>query len=84
LIKIGCVSLTGIFAGTVLTGALGERIVNLVLSISGLGVQKVELVVNPLVQYILIPLLLLSLILFATVIVLRTTKSYNIISLINE
>ncbi|WP_422486576.1 FtsX-like permease family protein [Gudongella sp. DL1XJH-153] len=84
LIKIGFVAIAGIFTGVILTGVFGERIVNLVLSISGLGVQKVELIVDPLVQYMLIPLLLLVLILLSTWIVLRIIKRYNIISIINE
>ncbi|WP_090444297.1 ABC transporter permease [Natronincola peptidivorans] len=84
LIKIGCISIAGILAGIILTDVLGEKIVNLVLSISGLGVKKVELIVDPLVQYILVPLLLLTLMLLATWIVLRTIKRYNIISIINE
>ncbi len=84
LIKIGFVSMLGILAGVGLTSILGDKIVNLVLSISGLGVQQVELIVDPLVQYILIPLLLMAFILLSTWIVLRTIKRYNIISIINE
>ncbi|WP_091540842.1 ABC transporter permease [Alkaliphilus peptidifermentans] len=84
LIKIGCVSITGILAGIILTNVLGEKIINLVLSISGLGVKKVELIVNPLFQYILVPLLLQVLMLLVTLIVLKTIKKYNIISIINE
>lgn len=84
LIKTGYVSIIGIFAGIILTDLLGERIVNLTLSISGLGVKKVELINDPLVQYILVPLLLLVLILTATWFVLRTIERYNIISIINE
>lgn len=84
LIKIGCVSLSGILMGIVLTNALGEKIVNAALSVAGIGIKKVELASNPLIEYVLCPLLLLVLIIFVTWIVMRTIKKYTIISLINE
>ncbi|QNO14301.1 ABC transporter permease [Alkalicella caledoniensis] len=84
LVKIGYVSIIGILVGVILTNVLGEKIVNLVLTISGLGVKKVDLVVNPLVLYVLCPLLLLALMQLVTWIVLRTITKYNIISIINE
>lgn len=84
LIKIGFVSITGIMAGIILSDVLGERIVNAALSVSGLGVKKVELINNPLIEYIICPLLLLVLILLVTWIVMRTIKNYNIISIINK
>jgi len=84
LIKVGCVSLTGILAGIILTNILGEKIVNAALRIAEIGIIKVELIANPIFQYILCPLLLIMLILFVTGIVLRTIKKYNLISIINE
>lgn len=84
LIKIGCVTITGILAGIILTNALGEMIVNVVLGLSGIGIKRVELIVNPLVSYLLCPFLMMALILLVTSIVLRATKKHNIISIINE
>jgi len=84
MIKISCVSMIGILTGIILTGVLGEKIVNLVLSISGLGIKRVELIVNPLVQYILGPLSLMTLVLLVSWVVLKTIERYNIISIINE
>lgn len=84
LIKIGCVSITGILVGIILTDLLGERIVNVALSIAGIGVKKVELIANPVIEYIICPLLLMVLILFVTWIVLRTIKKYHIIYNINQ
>ncbi|AOT69271.1 ABC transporter permease [Geosporobacter ferrireducens] len=80
-IKIGCVSIAGILAGIILTDVLGERIVNVALSIAGLGIKKVELITNPVIEYVMCPLLLLGLILLITRIVVRTIKKYNIISI---
>jgi putative ABC transport system permease protein len=84
MIKIGWVSITGILCGIILTDVLGEKIVNAGLSIAGLGIKKVELITNAVIEYMLCPLLLLGLILMVTRIVMRTIKKYNIISLINE
>jgi len=84
LIKIGTVALMGITLGVLLTNLLGERIVNAVLRMSGLGLQSVGLIVNPLIQFVLIPLMVLGLILLTTWIVLKTMKKYNIIAIINE
>ncbi|MDF2532156.1 MAG: hypothetical protein K0Q65_1737 [Clostridia bacterium] len=84
MIKIGSVSTAGILAGIILTVVLGEKIINAALSIAGLGVKKVGLIVNPIIQYILCPSVLLALMLLVTWTVMRTIKKYNIISIINE
>lgn len=84
MIKIGCVSATGILVGIILTNVLGERIVNAALGIAGLGIRKVHLIVSPALEYVISPLLLMVLILISTWIVMRTIKKYNIISIINE
>lgn len=84
MIKVGCVSITGIAVGMILTGVLGGRIVNAALAFAGLGITKVELVIHPVIFYILCPLFLMGLILLATCSVTRTIRKYNIISIINE
>lgn len=84
MIKIGCVSIIGILVGIFLTNILGEKIVNVALSIADIGIKKVELVSNPVIEYIMCPVLLMVLIQFVTWIVVRTIKKYNIMSIINE
>lgn len=84
MIKIGCISLMGILLGTILTNVLGEKIINAALGITGIGIKKVHLIINPVMQYIICPLLLIFLILLVTWIVMRTIKKYNIISIIRE
>ena len=84
MIKIGYVSITGIMAGIILTDVLGEKIVSVALGIAGIGIRKVELIANPVIEYIMCPLILMVLILFATGIVVKTVNEYNIISIINE
>jgi len=84
LIKMGCVTATGIMAGIILTNVLGEKIVNLALSFAGIGINKVNLISNPLVVYLISPLFLMVLILLTSRIVLRPIKKYSIVSIINE
>lgn len=84
LIKIGCISITGILTGIIVTDLLGEKTVDFALGMAGLGIKRVELIADPVIQYIISPLLLLLLILLATWIVVRTIGKYNIASVINE
>lgn len=85
MVKIGCVSVAGILCGIILTNILGEKIVDLALSISGLGIKKIELIANPIIEYLICPFFLMALILFVTwIVVSLTIKKYNIISIINE
>ncbi|WP_318504001.1 FtsX-like permease family protein [Bacillus sp. T3] len=84
MIKIGCTSITGIVTGLILTDVLGEKIINLGLSIAGIGLKEVKLIANPVIEYIVAPCVLIVLILFVTWMVVRTIKKYNIISIINE
>jgi len=84
MIKMGCVSITGILTGIILTDVLGEKIINVALSMVGLGIKKVDLIANPVIEYIMCPLFLMVLILLTTWIVMGTIKKYNIISIINE
>lgn len=84
MIKIGLVSILGIIVGIFLTDVLGEKVVNGALSIAGIGIKNVDLIKNPLIQYILCPLLLMTIILFSTWIILKSIKKYTIMSIINE
>jgi putative ABC transport system permease protein len=84
MIKIGSVSIVGILAGTILTDVLGEEIVAGALSIAGIGLKKVQFIVNPLVEYIICPLLLMALVLLVTWTAVRIIKKYSIISIIKE
>ncbi|SER23748.1 putative ABC transport system permease protein [Gracilibacillus ureilyticus] len=84
LIKTGAVAMTGILAGIVITDVLGERIVSSLLSLSGLGINKVAFISNPFIEYIICPGLLLVLILLVTWMVMKTIQNYNLISNINK
>lgn len=84
MIKMGIVSTAGILFGVLLTNLLGERLINLVLSISGLGIKEVHLITHPLQQYIIWPAVLVLLILIVTRFVFKTVEKYNLMSVINE
>lgn len=84
MIKMGWVSLGGILVGTVLTGFLGEKIVNAALGLAGIGIKKVHLITNPIGEYIMCPVVLMALIIMVTALVMRTIEKYTIISIIQE
>jgi len=84
MIKIGTISTFGILVGIVLTDILGESLVSAALSIANLGIKKVELISNPLIEYFVCPLLMMMLIQIVTGIIIKSIKKYNIISIINE
>lgn len=84
MIKMGCVSILGVLVGIILTDLLGEKIVNAALGVAGIGIKKVNLITNTIMEYIICPLLLIMLILLVTWIIMRTIKKYNIISIIKE
>lgn len=84
MIKTGAVSIAGIVMGIILTDTLGNVIINAVLSISGLGIRKIELVSNSLIEYLVLPSILMLLTLTVTWAVTKIIKKYDIISLINE
>ncbi len=84
MIKMGWVSMGGILVGTVLTGVLGEKIVTAALGLAGIGIKEILLVINPIVEYILCPVVLMALIMMVTALVMRTIEQYSIISIIQE
>jgi len=84
LYKIGIVSIAGIFAGTLISNILGEKIVSLAFSMMGLGISKITFIINPWIAFVILPLLLLVVAAGLTWISTRQIREYNIISLINE
>jgi putative ABC transport system permease protein len=84
LIKIGTVSISGILAGIILTDVLGEKIVNVALSVAGLGIKEVHLIANPIIEYIVCPLFMLVLILLVTWMVVGSIRKHQIVSIINK
>lgn len=84
LIKMGSVAAAGIISGIILNSMLGEKIINGALSISGLGLKSVKLITDPVFQYLICPVSLIALILAAALIVMRSIRKYNIISIIKE
>ncbi|MDQ0233265.1 FtsX-like permease family protein [Metabacillus malikii] len=84
MIKIGTVSLAGILTGTILTEVLDEPIINVGLSIAGLGIKNVELFTNPVITYLICPFCLLLLTLFITKRSMRSIQNYHIMKMIKE
>jgi putative ABC transport system permease protein len=84
LIKMGGVSGGGILCGILVTHCLGSGIISGALSLAGMGIRKVELVTEPLSQYIAFPMMVLALILLVTWTVSGFVKKQHMISVINE
>lgn len=84
LVKIGLISILGVLVGLLFTVLLGNQFVNFALGISGLGIKKVELIINPLINYIICPLLILIIILSVTKYIMKTIQGFNIMAVINE
>lgn len=84
LIKMGTVSFAGIGIGMIAADWLGEPMVNGALSLANIGVKKVDLIVNPIVGYLLCPILLFLLTLLVTLFVLKGLKNINVFSAINR
>lgn len=82
MIKSGCVAVTGIVIGILLTEGLGDKIVELALSMAGIGIKQVQLIADPVMQYLLCPGLLLVIILLVTRKMTHQINKYNIISII--
>lgn len=84
LIKISLVAFTGIIAGTIMANTAGEFLVSNMMMLTGMGITSITFIINPLMAYILYPLVILGVIVFMTWHSSREFKKYNIISLINE
>ncbi|MDF2595592.1 MAG: hypothetical protein K0R69_1933, partial [Clostridia bacterium] len=84
LYKILMVSMTGIFAGTIISNILGARIVSMAFSIMGLGISRIIFIINPWAAFVIVPLLLLAVAAGMTWMSAGQIREYHIISLINE
>lgn len=84
MIKVGGVSILGILLGIFLTNLLGEKVVNGALGVAGIGIKKINLVTNSLIEYVICPLGLIIIILIVIRGVMRTVKKFEIMSIIKE
>lgn len=84
LIKMGLISILGVLVGLLFTLLLGNQFINLALGVSGLGIRKVDLIINPLINYIICPLIILTIILSVTKYIMKTIQAFNIMDVINE
>lgn len=84
MIKVGLTSLTGILAGITAANLFGEKIINVAMGIAGLGVKEICLITNPVIEYLIVPLLFMGAIMPVTRFIIRSIKKYNIVSVIND
>ena len=84
LIKMGGVSAAGILTGILLTHGLASSLISGALGLAGMGIRQVELVTEPVLQYLAFPLVLLILIGVVTWIVSGSVKNQHLVDVINE
>ncbi|MEE0931184.1 MAG: ABC transporter permease [Acutalibacteraceae bacterium] len=84
LFKCCFVSALGIIVGVIFVNTLGEGLVSMIVSSLGLGISKITFIVNPVLVYVLSPLVLLTVVIIVTLICSSALKKYNLVSLINE
>ncbi|MFW5790607.1 MAG: FtsX-like permease family protein [Bacillota bacterium] len=84
LIKISLVAFLGIIAGTIMANTAGEYLISSFMNIMGMGITRITFIINPIMAYLIYPVLILSVIIFMTWSSSKEFKKYNIISLINE
>ncbi len=84
LIKTCMVAVLGILSGVLISNTLGEALVNGVLSISGLGISRIEFTAQPFKAYVLYPAIVMITALSVTWVSSAAVKKYNIVQLIQE
>lgn len=84
MLKTGMTAVLGALFGIIITRVFGESIINLVLGFSGLGLKEVTLLSSSLFDFVVFPIMLLTIVLLATIFVVTHIKNFNLISLINE
>jgi len=84
LMKIGLVASAGVVAGILLAGLLGETALNFGLAFTGLGIKQVDFIINPFVNYLLVPIVFIVIALFVTWSMLKARKRSSIVAIVNE
>lgn len=82
--KIGLVASAGVVAGILLAGLLGETALNFGLAFTGLGIKQVDFIINPFVNYLLVPIVFIVIALFVTWSMLKARKRSSIVAIVNE
>ncbi|MBG9987740.1 FtsX-like permease family protein [Aerococcaceae bacterium DSM 111176] len=82
--KSSIVTVGGIVLGLILTLLSSNFIINLVLSMLGLGIKEVDLIMNPLIVFCVVPLIMLITVGLTTYIVSSKINQYKIVDIINE
>lgn len=84
MVKIFVVSIVSIFLGIFSSNLLGNNLVNSVLKLTHLGVEKIQFVKNPIYLYVFIPLLFELFIIIVAFISTKKISKYKIVQFIHE
>lgn len=84
LVKCGFVAVLGIIVGIIFVNTLGEGFVSVIVGMLGLGISQISFIVNPVLVYVLSPLVLLTAVVIVTLICSSALNKYKLVTLINE
>lgn len=84
LVKSCTIVIIGIIIGLVISNTLGESLVGGLISMVGMGMTKIDFIVNPLQVYLMCPSILLIICIIATWLCSSEVKRYNIVQLLSE
>lgn len=83
-IKVGLTAVLGVVVGIIFSYIGGQALVNMILVISGIGIEKITFISNPVIIYLIYPVILLGAVMLAAWHSTKAVKKYNIVELINE
>lgn len=84
MLKAGTIAILGIIVGTFIANTIGEGIINVILKISGIGIVKIDFIINTFISYALCPMILIFAVMSMIWICTNPIERYNIITLIKE
>lgn len=84
LYKMSIVSAIGIVIGVIMANTLGESMISLVLNMMSLGIAKFEFMINPWMNFIVCPLIIMAAALVVTSLCADRIKNYKLMTMIRE
>ncbi|MGN0350075.1 MAG: FtsX-like permease family protein [Roseburia sp.] len=74
----------GVMAGIVMAGVVGDKIFGALFSVMGLGIEQIEFVAMPVMMYVMIPVMLLAVLGFVTIISCQQIRTIKITEYVSE
>lgn len=84
VLKVLAISSLGMIVGLAITRLFGSHLVNLFIGLSNLGITRVQLVSNSMIEFILFPIAIGLIMISVTWVITKRVKDFVIVSLIKE